>query len=152
MASQSTKCPLILNLDNLLFRAGDPNEPIAAFRHTSMIHKLIFLSLLVAAVASAADFPAARVITDPGPAYADSARSWQGIPGIERAKSGRLWVTWYSASSDNGRTWSEPVPRHRQRAARGAAAAARRAASLLLVHRRTTLLPEAQRHDLQSRR
>ena len=61
--------------------------------------------------------------TAPGPQYASQNRLWQGIPGIERAANGRLWVTWFSGgprephednyvllvtSSDNGRTWSEP--------------------------------------------
>ncbi|MDR3262460.1 MAG: glycoside hydrolase [Tannerella sp.] len=51
-------------------------------------------------------------------------RFWQGIPGIERAPDGRLWMTWYSGgtgegkghnfqllvtSDDDGYTWSEPV-------------------------------------------
>jgi hypothetical protein len=61
-----------------------------------------------------------RVITTPGPEYADEARRWQGIPGLERAASGRLWATWYSGgvtedrhnyvlvatSADDGATWS----------------------------------------------
>jgi predicted neuraminidase len=42
------------------------------------------------------------VITDPGPEYADSARVWQGIPGIERAANGRLWATWYSGGTTEG--------------------------------------------------
>jgi hypothetical protein len=56
----------------------------------------------------------------PGPEYADSARMFQGIPGIERAPNGRLWATWYGGgtgedfhnyvmlvtSADDGRTWS----------------------------------------------
>lgn len=60
---------------------------------------------------------------DPGPAYAQGARNWQGIPGLERAANGRLWATWYTGgrtedahnhvvlvtSDDNGRSWSEPV-------------------------------------------
>lgn len=70
------------------------------------------------------NIPAARVIADPGPDYADDHRSWQGIPGIERTKGGRLWVTWYTgdvgegamgnyamaaSSHDDGRTWSKPL-------------------------------------------
>lgn len=61
-----------------------------------------------------------HIITNPGPEYADEARKWQGIPGIERAANGRLWATWYSGglvedrhnyillatSADNGATWS----------------------------------------------
>lgn len=50
-------------------------------------------------------------------------RQWQGIPGIERASNGRLWVTFFSGGSkephednyilltssmDEGQTWSEP--------------------------------------------
>ena len=64
-----------------------------------------------------------QVITDPGPEYADDARRWQGIPGIERTAGGRLWALWYSGgtgegpenfvvlvtSGDDGRTWSKPV-------------------------------------------
>ncbi|HJP33713.1 MAG TPA: sialidase family protein [Candidatus Latescibacteria bacterium] len=64
-----------------------------------------------------------RVILDPGPEYADSTRQFQGIPGIERATSGRLWSTWYggrgpgedhlnhvllATSDDDGDTWSSP--------------------------------------------
>jgi len=55
----------------------------------------------------------------PGSEYADSARMFQGIPGIERAANGRLWATWYGGgvteneknyvmlytSGDNGRSW-----------------------------------------------
>lgn len=57
---------------------------------------------------------------DPGPEYADSVRMFQGIPGIERAVNGRLWVVWYGGgvtedrhnylmlvtSDDNGNHWS----------------------------------------------
>ena len=49
-------------------------------------------------------------------------RRWQGIPGIERTPSGRLWATWYSGgegegpenfvllstSADDGETWAGP--------------------------------------------
>jgi hypothetical protein len=35
-------------------------------------------------------------VQDPaGPEYTDSTRTFQGIPGIERAANGRLWATWY---------------------------------------------------------
>ncbi len=60
------------------------------------------------------------VIMDPGPEYGPDRRSFQGIPGIERAPSGRLWATWYgggptegpwnyvmlSTSVDDGASWS----------------------------------------------
>jgi len=60
------------------------------------------------------------VIASPGPQYADDARVFQGIPGIERAANGRLWATWYgggpgegpenycmlATSGDDGNTWS----------------------------------------------
>lgn len=56
----------------------------------------------------------------PGPEYADAARKFQGIPGIERASNGRLWATWYgggvtedehnyimlTTSGDDGKHWS----------------------------------------------
>jgi len=55
----------------------------------------------------------------PGPEYVDSARMFQGIPGIECAPNGRLWATWYGGgvtenqhnyillytSGDDGQTW-----------------------------------------------
>jgi hypothetical protein len=86
--------------------------------------RFVVLFLLVSTSLLAADFPIARIITDPGAAYADTVRSWQGIPGVERARGGRLWVTWYSGdtgegdignyalaatSGDDGKTWSKPV-------------------------------------------
>jgi predicted neuraminidase len=57
----------------------------------------------------------------PGPDYADSARMFQGIPGIERAANGRLWATWYGGgvtedahnyillftSGDGGASWQQ---------------------------------------------
>jgi predicted neuraminidase len=60
------------------------------------------------------------VIVEPGPEYADDARIFQGIPGIERVPGGRLWATWYgggptegpwnyvmlATSGDDGETWS----------------------------------------------
>jgi len=63
---------------------------------------------------------APRVVTSPGPEYGDEVREFQGIPGIERAPSGRLWATWYgggvtednsnyvllATSTDDGDTWS----------------------------------------------
>jgi hypothetical protein len=68
---------------------------------------------------------ASPIDTAPGPKYADDARIFQGIPGIERATNGRLWALWYAGvadepgegpgnfvvlvtSSDDGKTWSSP--------------------------------------------
>jgi len=66
---------------------------------------------------------APRVIAPPSPEYGDAVRMFQGIPGIERAASGRLWATWYgggrgedrhnyillATSADEGETWTKPV-------------------------------------------
>lgn len=55
--------------------------------------------------------------------YITSTRLWQGIPGIERTKKGRIFVTWYSGgeveqlgnysllvkSDDGGKSFSEPI-------------------------------------------
>ena len=63
-----------------------------------------------------------RVIADPGPAYGDANRAWQGIPTIARSPGGRLYASWYSGgegegprnyvllvhSDDDGETWSRP--------------------------------------------
>lgn len=63
--------------------------------------------------------------TSPGTEYADDTRIFQGIPGLERSKNGRLWATWYAGgpdepgegpgnyvvlvtSGDDGKTWSAP--------------------------------------------
>lgn len=60
---------------------------------------------------------------NPGDAYADNMRLFQGIPSIEVTRLGRLWATWYSGgqgesplnyvmlatSSDQGDSWSKPV-------------------------------------------
>jgi predicted neuraminidase len=68
---------------------------------------------------------APAINTAPGPEYADDTRSFQGIPGIERAANGRLWAIWYAGgpdqpgegpgnyvavvtSNDDGKTWSGP--------------------------------------------
>lgn len=65
----------------------------------------------------------AEIITHPGPEYQSASRHWQGIPGIERARNGRLWATWYTGgiteqpgnyvvlvtSDDDGATWTEPM-------------------------------------------
>ena len=91
-----------------------------------------WLSLLLLTVCSAATFAAEpetppdgskkppAVIFEPGPYYADEVRMFQGIPGLERAPGGRLWITWYGGgitedhfnyimlvtSGDDGATWS----------------------------------------------
>src|SRR3989442_554326 len=63
-----------------------------------------------------------RIITAPGPEYGDANRKFQGIPGIEQARNGRLWAVWYSGdtregpqnyvvlatSADEGKNWSGP--------------------------------------------
>ena len=63
----------------------------------------------------------AGVDLSPGPAYGPNRRPFQGIPGIARVASGRLWATWYAGgpdegpenyvalatSTDDGRTWTE---------------------------------------------
>jgi predicted neuraminidase len=90
-----------------------------------MARSLLSLLLIAAATTPtlAAEFEHARLITQPGPEFADAKRSWQGIPGIERAPGGRLWAVWYTGgpaegdmhnygllatSGDEGRTWSPP--------------------------------------------
>lgn len=66
---------------------------------------------------------APEILVHPGAKYDKSNRIWQGIPGIERAANGRLWVALYSGgetegpdnyvvlitSGDDGLTWSRPV-------------------------------------------
>lgn len=73
--------------------------------------------------AAAAVFEMPEINLEPGDRYASHHRNWQGVPAIERAANGRLWVTWYSGgqrednenyvllatSEDDGATWSEPV-------------------------------------------
>ncbi|MGH9664495.1 MAG: hypothetical protein ACRD9L_08750, partial [Bryobacteraceae bacterium] len=58
--------------------------------------------------------------TAPGSQYAESNRKFQGIPGIERTRNGRLWAVLYAGdtregpqnyvllttSGDDGKTWS----------------------------------------------
>lgn len=64
----------------------------------------------------------AVINTRPGSAYEFRNRLWQGIPGLERTRQGRLWVTWYSGGSgegpdnyvlaitsdDDGQSWTTP--------------------------------------------
>lgn len=60
----------------------------------------------------------------PDSTYWGRNRLWQGIPSIERAPNGRLWIAWYGGqvgegkdknyavvetSEDEGKTWSRPV-------------------------------------------
>jgi predicted neuraminidase len=63
------------------------------------------------------------VVTLPEEKHQTQARQFQGIPGIERTPTGRLWATWYSGgvhegpnnfvvlvtSTDEGESWTEPV-------------------------------------------
>ncbi|MCC7192628.1 MAG: exo-alpha-sialidase [Phycisphaeraceae bacterium] len=63
-----------------------------------------------------------RLVVRPGGEYGPAARTWQGIPGIERTTRGRLWATWYTGqggegagnhvvvgvSDDDGKTWIDP--------------------------------------------
>ena len=99
-----------------------------------MKHTLVLLTALLLAplasfhAAEPAKFArnslvAAELNTAPCPEYQTAARLYQGIPGITRAKSGRLWATWYAGgkgeskenyvlvvtSGDDGVTWTEPV-------------------------------------------
>lgn len=82
------------------------------------------LFLASASALSAADLPIAQVITQTGPEHDDLKRTWQGIPGIERASNGRLWSTWYTGdvgegamgnyamvatAADVGQKWSKPI-------------------------------------------
>lgn len=88
----------------------------------------LFLASLLLAIAASCTLTAAEANPaatpavpnySPGPEYADSARMFQGVPGIERAANGRMWATWYgggvtedehnyillSTSGDDGQTW-----------------------------------------------
>ncbi|MDR3262459.1 MAG: glycoside hydrolase [Tannerella sp.] len=102
---------------------------------TSITGALISLMLIFSSFPLSAQKvkPETYGITSLTPPYIDDApigdywtrlRFWQGIPGIERAPGGRLWLTWYSGgigegkghnyqllvtSDDDGHTWSEPV-------------------------------------------
>lgn len=43
-----------------------------------------------------------RIDFSPGPEYSGSSRVFQGIPGIERSRGGRLWATWYGGGDTEG--------------------------------------------------
>ncbi|MBI4626946.1 MAG: exo-alpha-sialidase [Verrucomicrobia bacterium] len=68
----------------------------------------------------------ARVLTSPEAEYSRAVRGAQGVPGIERARRGRLWSAWYASKSprgvespgsyvvvatsgDRGTTWTNPA-------------------------------------------
>ncbi|WP_166647334.1 sialate O-acetylesterase [Prosthecobacter fusiformis] len=89
-----------------------------------LLAAVLSVSSVSAVSAQAPAFPQANVLLNPGKGYDDVSRVWQGIPGIERAPKGRLWVTWYSGdegegaignyalvatSGDDGKHWSKPV-------------------------------------------
>lgn len=89
-----------------------------------ILTSILASSVLVTALAEDLALPQATVILSPGPDYSETARVWQGIPGIERAPKGRLWATWYSGdegegaignyafvatSGDDGKHWSKPI-------------------------------------------
>ncbi|WP_395746052.1 exo-alpha-sialidase [Prosthecobacter sp.] len=88
-------------------------------KHLAILCTLIAPWVQLRAVdVSPASTPAVPNLT-PGPNYADNARLFQGVAGIERAANGRLWATWYgggvtedrqnyillSTSNDDGKTW-----------------------------------------------
>lgn len=69
---------------------------------------------------------APHIHTTPDSAFGRESRLFQGIPGIERTRGGRLWVTWYAGgpdqpgegpgnyvvlavSEDEGESWREPA-------------------------------------------
>lgn len=94
-----------------------------------MIRPTLLLALLLQLTGSLAlsaerPHPIAKVILAPDASYSETARTWQGIPGIERAANGRLWSTWYtgdvgegamgnyamvSTAADVGQKWSKPL-------------------------------------------
>jgi hypothetical protein len=63
------------------------------------------------------------IVLNPDAKYLKANRKWQGIPGMERTRNGRLWATLYSGgetegpdnyvvlitSDDDGYTWSDPL-------------------------------------------
>jgi predicted neuraminidase len=86
--------------------------------------RLLSILVLITSALTAADYPIAKVITKTGGEYDETQRSWQGIPGIERASNGRLWATWYTGDvgegaignymmaatcEDVGKKWSKPI-------------------------------------------
>ncbi len=90
----------------------------------SRFFTLLLFFLSVAVSLSAVDYPVATVIPKTGAEHDDLKRSWQGIPGIERASNGRLWSTWYTGdvgegamgnyamvatAGDVGEKWSKPI-------------------------------------------
>ena len=96
-------------------------------RYPRLVFALPAVLALVPILAShaSADDPALAAPTvnlQPGPEYADDTRAFQGIPGLERARNGRLWALWYAGgageggenyvalvtSGDDGETWSGP--------------------------------------------
>lgn len=89
-----------------------------------MLLRSLALLLLIPISTFATDYPVAKIIVNPGAEYADTARSWQGIPGIESTTKGRLWATWYSGDvgegamgnyamvascADVGQRWTKPL-------------------------------------------
>ena len=85
---------------------------------------ILSLLLFIGFTASAGDHPIATLLLKPDETYSEQARSWQGIPGIERASNGRLWSTWYtgdvgegamgnyamvSTAADVGQKWAKPI-------------------------------------------
>jgi hypothetical protein len=86
----------------------------------------ILLALFLASLSlhAAVITPEVTIIPNPGTAFSDSRRTWQGIPSIEHTPGGKLVVAWYSGgdregspenycllavSTDTNRTWSAAV-------------------------------------------
>jgi len=59
--------------------------------------------------------PLSIIIPNPGAEAADGARTWQGIPGIERAPNGRLWAIWYTGGDERGAARELLRGRHQRR-------------------------------------
>jgi len=95
-------------------------------RATSLVNLVLVVTACgsLPAAAPTGNYRPAKVIISPGAEARSDARTWQGIPGIERTAQGRLWATWYTGglhegaagnyvavatSGDDGRTWSDPV-------------------------------------------